>query len=184
MALRAQAGTSDLTNEAFERAANAFEALVRNGDPEAVDRGFRRTIAATAYHLAGYSAVAYSLFKEAAEDLNSAPGEIAMMRLVLRDLGGLRTFVREWLNDEAHRDDQTAEALRGEDVAPSSLRRYAPAPNQPRRFASVRPTPQRVALCSDQERCHDKFTAGRPPKPIEETGPPNTHCDGGLTPSR
>jgi hypothetical protein len=38
---------------------------------------------------------AYSLFKEAAEDLNSAPGEIAMMRLVLRDLGGLRTFVRE-----------------------------------------------------------------------------------------
>ena len=58
MALRAQAGASDLTSKAFERAANAFEALVRNGDPESPDRGFRRTIAAAAYHLAGFSAVA------------------------------------------------------------------------------------------------------------------------------
>lgn len=30
MALRAQAGASELTGKAFERAANAFEALVRN----------------------------------------------------------------------------------------------------------------------------------------------------------
>jgi hypothetical protein len=115
MALRTQAGASDLTNKAFERAANAFEALVRNGDPEALDRGFRRTIAATAYHLAGFSAVAYSLFNEAAEDLNSTPGEVAVMRLVLRDLNGLRTFVREWLSDEAHGDGRMAEVLRGED---------------------------------------------------------------------
>jgi hypothetical protein len=64
MALRAQAGASELTSKAFERAANAVEALVRNGDPEARDRGFRRTIAAAAYHLAGFSAVAYSLFNE------------------------------------------------------------------------------------------------------------------------
>jgi hypothetical protein len=116
MALRTQAGASDLTSKAFERAANAFEALVRNADPEAVDRGFRRTIAATAYHLAGFSAVAYSLFNEAAGDLNSAPGEVALMRLVLRDLNGLRTFVREWLSDEVHGDGQMAEALSGEDV--------------------------------------------------------------------
>ena len=116
MALRAHAGASDFTNKAFERAANAFEALVRNGDPEALDRGFRRTIAAVAYHLAGFSAVAYSLFNEAAEDLNLAPGETAVMRLVLRDLNGLRTFVREWLSDEAHGDDQMAEALRGEEA--------------------------------------------------------------------
>jgi hypothetical protein len=59
MALRALASASELTSKAFERAANAFEALVRNGDPEAPDRGFRRMIAAAAYHLAGFSAVAY-----------------------------------------------------------------------------------------------------------------------------
>ncbi|MGU1251476.1 DEAD/DEAH box helicase [Pseudomonas aeruginosa] len=115
MALRAQAGASELTSKAFERAANAFEALVRNGDPESPDRGFRRTIAAAAYHLAGFSAVAYSLFNETAGDLNTSPGETAIRHLILRDLDQLRGFVREWLGDAAHGDEQIAEALRGED---------------------------------------------------------------------
>ena len=116
LSLCAEAGASDLTNKAFERAAKCFEALVRNGDPELLNRGFHRTIAATAYHLAGFSAVAYSIFNEAAADLNLSPGEFAVMRLVLRDLNGLRAFVREWLSDEAHTDAQMVEALRGEDA--------------------------------------------------------------------
>ncbi|RQZ67272.1 DEAD/DEAH box helicase [Burkholderia sp. Bp9004] len=115
MALRAQAGASDLTDKAFERAANAFEALVRNGDPESHDRGFRRTIAAAAYHLAGFSAAAYSLFNETPEDLNTSPGETAIRHLILRDLGKLRSFVRAWLDDDAHGDEQIAEALQGEE---------------------------------------------------------------------
>lgn len=115
MALRAQTGASDLTNKAFERAANAFEAIVRNGDPEAPDRGFRRTIAAAAYQLAGFSAVAYSLFSETAKGLNTTPGETAIRHLILRDLNQLRSFVRHWLSDETHCDEQMAEALGGED---------------------------------------------------------------------
>jgi len=115
MALRAQTGASELTSKAFERAANAFEALVRNDDPEAPNHGFRRTIAAAAYHLAGFSAVAYSLFNETAEDLNTSPGEAAIRYLILRDLDQLRGFVRDWLDDEVHGDEQIAEALRGED---------------------------------------------------------------------
>ncbi|AYH44708.1 DEAD/DEAH box helicase [Azoarcus sp. DN11] len=115
MALRAKTGASDLTNKAFERAANAFEALVRNGDPEAPNRGFRRTIAAAAYHLAGFSAVAYSLFNETAEDLNTTPGETAIRHLILRDLDQLRGFVRDWLGNEAHGDEQMAEALSGDE---------------------------------------------------------------------
>lgn len=115
MALRAQAGASELTSKAFERAANAFEALVRNGDPDAPDRGFRRTIAAAAYHLAGFSAVAYSLFNEATDDLNTSPGETAIRHLILRDFSRLRGFVSEWLGDAAHGDEQFAEALQGED---------------------------------------------------------------------
>lgn len=114
LALRTQAGSSDLTSKAFERAANAFEALVRNGDPEAPDRGFRRTIAAAAYHLAGFSAVAYSLFSETADDLNASPGETAVRHLILRDLGQLRGFVREWLDDADHGDEQIAAALKGD----------------------------------------------------------------------
>lgn len=115
MALRTQAGASELTGKAFEHAASAFEALVRNGDLEAPDRGFRRTIAAAAYHLAGFSAVAYSLFNETVEDLNTSPGETAIRHLILRDLSQLRGFVREWLHDEAHSDEQIAAALTGEE---------------------------------------------------------------------
>jgi hypothetical protein len=113
MALRAQAGASELTSKAFEGAANTFEALVRNGDPKAPDRGFRRTIAAASYHLAGFSAVAYSLFNETAEDLNTSPGETAIRHLILRDLDQLRAFVRDWLGDVAHGDDRMADLLNG-----------------------------------------------------------------------
>jgi len=116
MALRARGGAAELTSKAFERAGNAFEALTKNADPEADDRGFRRTIAAAAYHLAGFSAVAYSLFNDTAGDLNLTPGEAAVMRLILRDLDGLRTFVRGWLNDEAHGDDRMAAELSAEDA--------------------------------------------------------------------
>jgi hypothetical protein len=114
MALRAQTGTTELTSKAFEHAANAFESLVRNGDPEAPNRGFHRTIAAAAYHLAGFSAVAYSLFNEIEEDLNNAPGEIAIRQLILRDLNQLRKYVRGWLDDENHSDQKIAEVLQDE----------------------------------------------------------------------
>lgn len=116
MAMRVQAGASDLTNRAFERAANAFEALVRNGDPTAHDRGFFRTLAAAAYHLAGFSAVAFSLFNETDDDLNLTPGETAVRYLILRDLDRLRAFVRRWLDDIFHSDDYIAGSLTGGDI--------------------------------------------------------------------
>lgn len=111
MALRAREGSSELSHKAFEQAAKAFEALIRNADPEGVDRGFKRTIAAAAYHLAGFSAVAYSLFSEASDELNSAPGETAVRFLILRNLDQLRAFVRDWLTSNAHSDAGVASAL-------------------------------------------------------------------------
>lgn len=117
MALRSRGGSAELAKKAFEHAGNAFEALIKNAAPETVDRGFRRTIAAAAYHLAGFSAVAYSLFNETAgSDLNLTPGEAAVMRLILRDLDGLRAFVRAWLNDGAHSDDRMVAELSGEEA--------------------------------------------------------------------
>jgi len=105
LALKEKAGPSDVSNRGFERAANAFEAIVRKGDPADPKRGFHRTIAAAAYHLAGYSAVAYSLFNETPGDLNASPAEAAIMLLILRDLDRLRTYVRAWLVDDAHSDE-------------------------------------------------------------------------------
>lgn len=111
LALRSREGPSELAAKAFEQAAKAFEALIRNGNPQSADRGFLRAIAAAAYHLAGFSAVAYSLFKEAAGDLNPAPGEVALMYLILRDLDQLRAYVRDWLIEPEHGDAQLSEAL-------------------------------------------------------------------------
>jgi hypothetical protein len=111
LALREKAGPSELASRGFERAANAFEALIRNADPGAEDRGFNRTIGAAAYHLAGFSAVAYSLFNETSEDLNTAPGETAIMLLILRDLDRLRAFVRDWLTDGSHSDPRLSVLL-------------------------------------------------------------------------
>jgi hypothetical protein len=93
MALRELDGPSELASKGFERAANAFEALIRNADPEAEDRGFRRTVAAAAYHLAGFSAVAYSLLNEVQDDLNAAPGETAIMLLPLQDVAMPLTWI-------------------------------------------------------------------------------------------
>jgi hypothetical protein len=111
LSLREKEGPSELASKGFDKAANAFEALIRNADPNAEDRGFRRTIAAAAYHLAGYSAIAYSLFKEASENLNAAPGETAIMLLILRDLDRLRAFVRDWLTDTNHGDSRLSTLL-------------------------------------------------------------------------
>ena len=120
MALRGREGPSELAGKAFEQAAKAFEALVRNGDPQSEDRGFRRTIAAAAYHLAGFSAVAYSLFNEVVGDLNPAPGEVAVMHLILRDLDQLRAYVRDWLTTAEHGDAQLSEALAQDEIDPDN----------------------------------------------------------------
>jgi hypothetical protein len=111
LALREADGPSDLSSRAFERAGNAFESLVRNGSPEAPERGFYRTIAATAYHLAGFSAVAYSLFAEQTEGFNVNPAETAVMLLILRDLDRLRAYVRTSLVDEEHGDGHLSLSL-------------------------------------------------------------------------
>ena len=59
LALRERSEQNETSRRGFERAARAFEALVQNGSPNAVERGFYRVIAAAAYHLASYSAIAY-----------------------------------------------------------------------------------------------------------------------------
>lgn len=109
--LRDIEGPSSLSSKGFERAANAFESLVRNGARDAVNRGFYRTLSAASYHLAGFSAVAYSLFNEHNEELNSSPGEVAVMLLVLRDMNRLRDYVRSWLRNDEYGDDALSKAI-------------------------------------------------------------------------
>jgi hypothetical protein len=105
LALKERAGESEIGRKGFEFAANAFEALVRNGAPDSAMRSFYRTIAAAAYHLAGFSAIAFSLFGDRAGGFNESPAETALILLMLRDLDGLRRHVRARLIDEGVSDD-------------------------------------------------------------------------------
>lgn len=63
LSLRERAGSTDTTRRAFERAGRAFEALTTNNDPDSSETGFYRVLAAGSYHLASYSAIAYSLLR-------------------------------------------------------------------------------------------------------------------------
>lgn len=89
-----------------------FESLVRNGDPSDPRRGFHRVIAAAAYHLGSYAAVAYALFKPvdvAEQNLNTA--EVCLVRLMMRDLKGVRRTAREWLRDAKYQDKAISKRL-------------------------------------------------------------------------
>lgn len=111
LALRELGGAPELWRAGFENAANAFESLVRNGSPDAVMRGFHRVLAAAAYHLAGYSAIAYSIFAAAGEAENFAPAERGLALLILRDLPQLRTHTRAWLLAPENSDERIGALL-------------------------------------------------------------------------
>jgi hypothetical protein len=66
-ALREANGQPDFWRNGFVRAGNAFEALVQNGSLADVAGGFNRVMGAGAYHLAGYSALAFSLMSHGGE---------------------------------------------------------------------------------------------------------------------
>lgn len=105
-----------LLRNAFEISGRVFESLVKHGDPETPERGFHRIIAAASFHLAGYSAMAYALFAEIArEDLNLNPGEAALYLLIVRDLEGLRTMCKDWLNNSAYGDSVVSDHLDHDD---------------------------------------------------------------------
>ena len=113
LALREHEGETGIWRVGFLKAGGAFEALVRNGSPLTPERGFWRVMGGASYHLAGYSAIAFSLVSQREEDSNFAPGELAVVRLLLRDLGTLRSEARAWLLDPAHQDEAISESLNG-----------------------------------------------------------------------
>jgi len=116
LALKEAAGPSGISQRAFEKAAVAFECLVRNGPSEAVERGFYRVIAGAAYHLAGYSAIAYSLFSQHGGSINASPAEDALILLILRDLNTLREKTRAWLLSERNSDQALSNLLENEEI--------------------------------------------------------------------
>lgn len=78
----------DAARKAFENAASAIESAIVNGAPSS-DTDFHRLIAGAAFHLAGYSARAFSVLHRNIEAGNLSPVEACLARLILRDLDGV-----------------------------------------------------------------------------------------------
>jgi superfamily II DNA/RNA helicase len=111
LALKERGGAVDEWRAGFLAAANGFEALVQNGSPDDPARGFNRVMGAAAYHLAGYSALAFSLMAQGPAELNVNPAERALIELIGRDLTSLANRARDWLTDLEHTDGVLAARL-------------------------------------------------------------------------
>jgi superfamily II DNA/RNA helicase len=91
--LRELGGDHARARLAFEQAATALEAVMAKGAPGESDRDFHFVMAAAAYHLARFSARAYSLLTIVQTEENFSPIERVLAQLMLRDLSGLQTTV-------------------------------------------------------------------------------------------
>ena len=100
-----------LAVDAFRVAAESIEAAVRKGESERVDRGFHLVIAAAAFHLAHFAARSFCLVPDVTSDLNLSSPERVLVRLMRRDLRGLRETLRAWLDDEANTDQGVSARL-------------------------------------------------------------------------
>jgi hypothetical protein len=108
--LRSQDRQSAAAKNAFERAAESIESVIRDGDPEFNERGFYTVLAAAAYHLGHFSARAFSLFPNNVESLNLSPAERSLTLLMRRDLTQLRVILLTYAGRRGF-DETLASAL-------------------------------------------------------------------------
>lgn len=87
--LREQGGNQDIARAAFEHAAMSLESLLIKGSPNDEARSFHYAIAGAAYHLARFSARAYSVLIHGQRNGRFSPIERSLCHLILRDLEAL-----------------------------------------------------------------------------------------------
>lgn len=111
MALRLRAQNVEANLERpFLVAGEAIEAAVHRG-VDGHEGGFHRVSAAVAFHLARYSARAYSILPTGAGATNLVPTETALVQLLRRKFDDLHQLYASWLLDEEHSDERIAERL-------------------------------------------------------------------------
>ncbi|HYG27730.1 MAG TPA: DEAD/DEAH box helicase [Caulobacteraceae bacterium] len=108
-------GDREVARTACAAAAEALESVIANGEDSA-DQDFHRLMAAGSYHIARYSARAFSLLAPFADAEggpgNLAPVEYALALLMLRRLDRLDQLVVNWTTGDTASDDQLSEQLR------------------------------------------------------------------------
>lgn len=126
--LREMGGNPQIYRAAFSKAAHSIEDVVYKGDHYDVAHGFHNVLAASAYHLARYSAKAYSLLRGTLNEGNISFIERGLCQIILRELDTLEDEIFEWKFNEYGSDQNLAniidqevdqvEAAEGEGVLP------------------------------------------------------------------
>ena len=101
---------SQLARSAFMHAGWAIESAVIDGPVNEV-RDFHRVIAGAAYHLAGYSARAFSLLTRQTGDANLTTSERCLTFLILRSLDDLENTISTFKLEDAGTDETLLDRL-------------------------------------------------------------------------
>ena len=109
--LREMGGNPEIYRAAFSKAASSIEDVIYKGDPDDVAHGFHNVLAASAYHLARYSAKSYSLLRGALNEGNISPIERGLCQLILRNLDLLDADIFEWKLNEYGSDENLANII-------------------------------------------------------------------------
>lgn len=88
-------GDAETARTAFEAAADAIESVSARGDDDQ-DRDFHRFISASAYHLARYSARAFSMLSKSGASANLSMAETALSLMMLREMDQLESLILEF----------------------------------------------------------------------------------------
>ena len=112
--LRSEVRDHETAKAAFLVAGEAIQAAVHRGDNSLAERGFHRVSAAVAFHLAGYSSMAYSIVPTDPAESNLAPTEEALVLLFRRRLQEMRNVFSEWLRNDENLDHGVALRLRAD----------------------------------------------------------------------
>ena len=112
--LRELNGDIDLCRAAFEKSATAITNVIHNGNPIDSEKGFHRILAASAYHLGGFSAKAFSVIHHGIENENLSRMEQMLSLLMLRQFDKLETSILEWKASGLGSDKSLAEKLESE----------------------------------------------------------------------
>ena len=110
--LRSEVRDHETAKAAFLVAGEAIQAAVHRGDDSLAERGFHRVSGAVAFHLAGYSSMAYSIVPTDPSESNLAPTEEALVLLFRRRLQEMRNVFSGWLRNDENLDHGVALRLR------------------------------------------------------------------------
>ena len=88
-------GDAEIARIAFEHGAGAIESVIAKG-ADNTNRDFHRFVAAAGYHLAQYSARAFSMLTTQPESANTTIAETCLSHLMLRNMDELERLISEF----------------------------------------------------------------------------------------